>query len=63
MVTMILNLKAEMQEAFRGRELNNMKAGEDILNRFIEDLSDISTVEKKPFLEGKTLFIILAKKV
>ena len=39
-----------------------MKAGEDILNKFIDDLEDISVVEKKPFLEGKTLFIILAKK-
>ncbi|MCI8309036.1 MAG: translation initiation factor IF-3 [Clostridia bacterium] len=55
--------KVRITLRFRGRELNNMKAGEDILNRFIEDLSDISTVEKKPFLEGKTLFIILAKKV
>ena len=47
---------------FRGRELNNVESGEDILNRFIEDLSDIATVEKKPFLEGKTMFIILTKK-
>lgn len=48
---------------FRGRELNNVESGEDILNRFIESLSDIATVEKKPFLEGKTMFIILTKKV
>ena len=48
---------------FRGRELNNVESGEEILNRFIEDLSDIATVEKKPFLEGKTMFIILTKKV
>ena len=34
-----------------------------ILNKFIEDLEDISTVEKKPFLEGKTMFIILSKKI
>lgn len=54
--------KVRITLRFRGRELNNMKAGEDILNKFIEDLADISTVEKKPFLEGKTLFIILAKK-
>lgn len=55
--------KVRITLRFRGRELNNMKAGEDILNRFIADLEDISIVEKKPFLEGKTLFIILAKKV
>ena len=55
--------KVRITLRFRGREMNNMQAGEDILNRFIADLEDIATVEKKPFLEGKTLFIILAKKV
>ena len=54
--------KVKITLRFRGRELNNMKAGEDILNKFMEDLEDISTVEKRPFLEGKTLFIILSKK-
>ena len=36
---------------------------QSLLNKFIEDLSDIATVEKKPLLEGKTMFIILTKKV
>ena len=54
--------KVKITLRFRGRELNNIKLGEDILNRFIEDLSDISTPEKKPLLEGKNLFIILSKK-
>ena len=48
---------------FRGRELNNVKAGENVLTKFAENLSDIATVEKKPFLEGKTMFIILTKKI
>jgi len=34
--------------------------GEDVLNNFIEELKEVSTVEKKPFLEGKNMFIILA---
>jgi len=55
--------KVKFTVRFRGRELNNVKAGEVVLNKFIEDLSDISTVEKKPFLEGKTMFIILTKKI
>ena len=33
-----------------------------ILNKFIEELSDVATPEKKPILEGKNMFIILAKK-
>ena len=55
--------KVRITVRFRGRELNYVKQGEEILNKFIEELSDISQVEKKPILEGKNLFIILAKKV
>lgn len=55
--------KVKFTVRFRGRELNNVKAGEIVLNKFVEDLSDISTVERKPFLEGKTMFVILSKKV
>ena len=47
----------------RGREINNSKAGKEVLDKFIEELSDISVVEKAPKLEGKNMFIILAKKV
>ena len=54
--------KVKVTVRFRGRELNYLKAGEDTLSRFIEALSDIAIVEKKPFLEGKNMFIILAKK-
>lgn len=55
--------KVKFTVRFRGRELNNTKAGEVVLNKFVEDLSDIATVEKKPFLEGKTMFVILTKKI
>ncbi|MCI8654276.1 MAG: translation initiation factor IF-3 [Clostridia bacterium] len=54
--------KVRITVRFRGREVNNIKMGENILNKFIEELEDISTVEKAPKLEGKNLFIILAKK-
>lgn len=55
--------KVKVTVRFRGRELNYVKAGEETLNEFIENLSDIATVEKKPLLEGKNMFVILAKKV
>ena len=54
--------KVKITVRFRGRELNYVKQGEDVLNQFIETLSDIATAEKKPILEGKNLFIILAVK-
>lgn len=54
--------KVKITVRFRGRELNYVKQGETILNNFIEELSDVATPEKKPVLEGKNMFIILAKK-
>ncbi|MCI8272497.1 MAG: translation initiation factor IF-3 [Clostridia bacterium] len=54
--------KVKITVRFRGRELNNTKMGEEVLNQFISKLEDISVVEKKPKLEGKNMFIILAKK-
>ena len=54
--------KVKITVRFRGRELNYVKAGEETLNEFIENLSDIANVEKKPLLEGKNMFVILAKK-
>ena len=54
--------KVRITVRFRGREINNSKAGEVVLNKFIEGLEDVATVEKKPKLEGRNMFIILAKK-
>ena len=54
--------KVKITLKFRGREMNYIKLGEQVLNKFIEDLSDISVPDKKPVLEGKNMFIILAKK-
>ena len=54
--------KVKITVRFRGRELNYVKLGEAVLNDFIENLSDVATPEKKPILEGKNMFIILAKK-
>lgn len=54
--------KVRVTVRFRGRELNYVKLGEDTLNKFIEELSDVAVPEKRPVLEGKNMFIILAKK-
>ena len=43
------------------KEVKEKAIGEKILNDFIEALSDVASPEKKPVLEGKNMFIILAK--
>lgn len=54
--------KVKITVRFRGREMNYLKQGEAVLNNFITALQDIAVAEKKPILEGKNMFIILAKK-
>ena len=54
--------KVKITVKFRGRELNYVKLGEEALNKFITDLEAVATPEKKPLLEGKNMFVILAKK-
>ena len=54
--------KVKITLKFRGREVNYIKLGEEVLNKFIEELSEIAVPEKKPILDGKNMFIILAKK-
>ena len=54
--------KVKITLRFRGREVKNVKSGETVLNKFIESLEDIATVEKQPKLEGRNMFTILSKK-
>ena len=53
--------KVKITVRFRGRELNYVKAGENLLNKFSDELSDIANLDKKPVLEGKNMFILLSK--
>ena len=54
--------KVKITVRFRGRELNYVKQGEALLNKFAEELSEVANLEKKPVLEGKNMFIILSNK-
>jgi len=52
--------KVKITVRFRGRELNYVKLGEGVLNKFAEGLAETATVEMAPKLEGKNMFLILA---
>ncbi len=45
---------------FRGREMMHQEIGEELLNRFVEALSDISKVDQSVKSEGKRMSVILA---
>lgn len=55
--------KVKITVRFRGRELNNVKMGENVLNDFAKELEDVAVVEKAPKLEGKICLLYLLKKL
>ncbi|MBR1581745.1 MAG: translation initiation factor IF-3 [Bacilli bacterium] len=55
--------KIKLGVRYRGRQLSHVEVGEDVLNKFIESVSEYAVVEKAPALEGKWLTCVLASKV
>lgn len=51
--------KVKVSVIFKGRELAYTNLGEDLLNRFIEKLSEVAKVESEIKFEGKIMHVIL----
>jgi len=47
---------------FRGRELAHIDLGQKVLERLLDYVKDICTVEKPPKMEGRNMTMILAPK-
>ncbi|AOM82277.1 translation initiation factor IF-3 [Salisediminibacterium beveridgei] len=45
---------------FRGRAITHSELGRDVLMRLAEGCKDVSTIESKPKMEGRSMFLILA---
>lgn len=54
--------KVKIDMRFRGRLITRVEVGKKIMNDFIERLSEFSTVEKRPMLEGNTMSAVLTPK-
>lgn len=54
--------KVKVGVRYRGRQLSHVELGEDVLNKFIEYVSEYAIVEKAPNLDGKWLTCVLASK-
>ena len=55
-------LKVKIDMRFRGRMMTRQEVGMKIMNDFIEQLSDISSVDKAPKLEGNIMSCVLTPK-
>ena len=46
----------------KGRSITHPELGQEVLLRFAEALSDVSTIESQPKMEGRQMFMLLAPK-
>ena len=54
--------KVKVGVRFRGRQMTHLEVGEEAMNKFIELLGDIATIEKPASMDGKWMIAILAPK-
>ncbi|MCK5374462.1 MAG: translation initiation factor IF-3 [Alphaproteobacteria bacterium] len=54
--------KVKVTMRFRGREMAHQDIGRDLFVQMLEDLSEISSVELHPKLEGRQMIMILGQK-
>ena len=54
--------KVKVSLRFYGRMIVHQDLGKDVIERFVESLSDCSTVESPIRLDGRTLFAVIAPK-
>ena len=51
--------KVKFTVRFKGREMQHIELGKDLMNRIIEDTKDIGKVETNPKFEGKQMIMII----
>ena len=52
--------KVKASIRFKGRAITHKELGQKVLERLAEECSDLGQVEKKPKMEGRSMFMIIA---
>ena len=52
--------KCKVSIRFRGRAITHKEIGQRVLEKFADECKDIATVEQKPKMDGRQMFIMLA---
>ena len=55
--------KVKASIRFRGRAITHKEIGQRVLDRFAEACKELATVEQRPKMEGRSMFLILAPTV
>jgi len=54
--------KIKVSIRLKGRRIDRPELGEEVMLRFADELSEVSTIEQKPSLDGRTMIMFLAPK-
>ena len=54
--------KVKIDMRFRGRMITRQDVGREVINRFLNKMADVASVEKNPSMEGNTLSVVLSPK-
>ncbi len=54
--------KVKASIRFRGRAITHSQIGRDVLERLAKECEDIATIESRPKMEGRSMFLIMAPK-
>ena len=51
--------KVKFTVKFKGREMQHIQLGRDLMNRIIEDTKEVGKIETKPKFEGRQMIMII----
>lgn len=54
--------KVKASIRFKGRAITHKEIGQKVLDRLAEETTDLATVEQKPKMDGRSMFLVLAPK-
>lgn len=54
--------KVKASIRFKGRAITHKEIGQKVLDRLAEGTADLATVEQKPKMDGRSMFLVLAPK-
>ncbi len=54
--------KVKVSIRFKGRAITHKEIGQKVLEQFSNEASEIATVEQKPKMDGRSMFLVLAPK-
>ncbi|QQZ11460.1 translation initiation factor IF-3 [Heyndrickxia vini] len=54
--------KVKASIRFKGRAITHKEIGQKVLDRFANECEDLGTIESKPKMDGRSMFLVLAPK-